>query len=287
MSTEPGTAEPQIEGGQDTHAAEHSELIAPAPSAPSAPFNPAATHAAVPSIEPEALAAPQPLAIGAQAKHPLQGWWWKCLLILLALFVMLLVIVWIGPAFIWIDAASASPSNAESGSSATLSPSLFPTLEPTLAPLTQQPTASPAQDPTHSPTAVPTASPTPAPTFCPSQQGSFVDDAALCEITDALSESCDAVHDGLRYAYRMKPLDCASGITCSDKSQCGNVTHYAGDDGYVHEGLPPLYQQGEHKMCVIERSCADSACQVCSAAEQYRMSWMCIALFFVVTLTCS
>ena len=220
MSTDPGHSS-QIEGAEGTaghgigttpgSASENADLIVGG----SAPYNPAAVHAVVPTEEPPEDDAPgserkmsslmvpghsQP-GISSPQKHPLTGWWWKCLLILSVLFVMILFVVWIGPTFIWNASSNATSEGTISLISTTPIPTAFPSLEPTL-----EPTLSPI-----------TLSPTDQPTNCPwsFRVDTFYDQDGLCTVTSFDVQSCSEVQDGQRYQYTMDTVGCSTVFTCS------------------------------------------------------------------------
>eukprot|EP00483_Globobulimina_turgida_P009928 UN09947 len=253
MSTDPGGI--QVEGGNNTAATklpENDELIV----APSAPFNPE-TDTTQETIE------IQVRGDGGKKQHPLQGWWWKILIVLFVLFLMVLFIVWIGPSYIWGDKNANQNTSNSAQESDTFPPTYNPTLHPTLLPTfypTLFPTISPnTTSPTSSPNA-PTLIPTMQPSMCTVDEGTYLDYNELCNIIDTELDICYDVDNGQQYQYKMDPQGCSSGITCTEESFCFNSTHYS--DGWtVYESVYYGNSVGDTVTCTVTRSCQDSTCE--------------------------
>eukprot|EP01084_Bolivina_argentea_P107183 191662_1 len=275
MST--NTGEIQVEGGNNTanvNTPENDELIAP----PSAPFNPEAVQQS--NIVPQDSTMEQSnIQTIPEKKHPLEGWWWKILIVLIVLFLMILFIVWIGPSYIWGDNAKSTNAAQETNTfPPTYIPTYIPTFSPTFSPITILPTFSPSI-PTTEPITI-TFKPTMKPTLCPVEEGTFSDNNQMCDIIDILIETCIDVDNGHTYTYEMDPQGCSNGITCSQVSYCFNNTHYY-DGANVYESVYNWYTVGDTIDCTIIKSCEDGACEICSKTNMYQINYVVTLLFIV------
>ena len=290
MATDNGE---QVEGGVDTNRGtpENDGLIAAQDTIPSAsaPFNPEAqtqNHIQPQVTSPELVPTAQTIQTpndanngngnGNNKKDWRQGWWWKILIILAVIFFMCLFFIWIGPTYIWGNAATNSSDSTTGGSSIispspTLTPTDYPTMEPTLSPQTQIPTMSPILPttamPSRFPSNNPTNRPTPQPTFCPSEQGVY-EEIGTCTISDRTVESCDYVESGSQFEYDMDTNGCSTTITCQDSSACFNSTHYS-EGNSVYPGVYSTYDIGDIVSCTVIRECSDASCTTCSKANRY------------------